>query len=153
MQEVILKVIRHPFFALPTWILTKGIVKDWSGVETKTYVALAFHANKQRKAFPSRKRIRELTGCSLEDISRAIKKLSSIGVIGVRRRRMASNLYYVPLNPGETRQCFLMLPKRPYQVGGKRPYRTKRTRELLSTTPLSEVVTKTLKKLAQTHHS
>lgn len=87
---------------LPNWIFTSLMWSKWSEVAKAVYPVLCYHANQERLAYPSLRRIASFAGYSRTYVSRAVQELWKSGAIGVRRiAYRGANCYYLPLNPAK----------------------------------------------------
>jgi hypothetical protein len=137
----------------PNWVFASGMFLEWSNVARAVYIVLCYHANQQRLAYPSLRRIAMLTGHSRTHISKAIHELWRCGAISVRRiAYRGANCYYVPLDPAKCPQnvdAYLKrklrhekFAKRPQNVDATRPqnvdanktYRTRKEPRPISVT-------------------
>lgn len=99
-----------PFATVPEWLLYAEV----SDRAVRLYAILVRHADQNGQARPSRRRLAELMGCSVDSIDRALGELKAVGALEVMHRRreddgaQATNEYV--LHPGG----------RPAAEGGRR---------------------------------
>lgn len=85
-----------PFTIVPEWIVDEAI----STGAIALYVVLALHANKENKAWPSRKALADRLQVSKDTIDRWKRELVSVGALEVQNRKTEggnnrSNLYRI----------------------------------------------------------
>lgn len=151
------------FTRFPNWIFSSGMYTEWSSVARAVYFVLCYHANAQRLAYPSLRRIGLLSGHSRSHVSKAVQELWRCGAIGVGRiAYRGANCYMVSMDPAKCPQnvdAYLKrktrkasAAKRPQKVDATRPQnvdanKTYRTR--LEPTPISLTVTNIINNLAK----
>jgi DNA-binding transcriptional MocR family regulator len=75
-----------PFFRIANAVVTSGLIKIMTAVDIKVYLTLAQHANwRTGWAYPSIRRLRDLTGASLTSIIKAARRLVGFGLISAER--------------------------------------------------------------------
>ena len=85
-----------PWAFIPEWVLYSGV----SDRAVRLYCVLRRFADEQEEAYPSRKSLAELMGCSTDSVDRACIELEEIGALDRSERRRedggrTSNLYFV----------------------------------------------------------
>ena len=66
-----------PFATIPEWLLEA----DVSDRGVRLYAVLVRHADKEGRAFPSRRRLADRLRCSTDSVDRAIRELEAVGAL------------------------------------------------------------------------
>lgn len=89
------------FALIPEWVLCN---LELNATAIRVYGLLERHTDPDRKAFPSQKRLSEMSGLGLETVRRALRSLEECGAIATERRLRkdgsnTSNAYFLPRDP------------------------------------------------------
>lgn len=82
---------------IPRWLLHDETVSMHAKV---VYIVIQSHVNKHGTAWPNRETISRIGGLSVSAVKRAVRELTRLGIITVRRQRRAngyhaSNKYHI----------------------------------------------------------